>query len=53
MNIKKTNLALVEEAYNADTNGPEIVQSRGDGSRMRERGTFGKVDYSLLARHKK
>jgi hypothetical protein len=48
MNIKKTNLALVEEAYNADTNGPEIVQSRGDGSRMRERGTFGKVDYWFL-----
>jgi hypothetical protein len=48
MSIKKTNLALVEEAYNADTNGPKIGQSRGDGSRMCERGTFGKVDYWLL-----
>jgi hypothetical protein len=47
MSIKKTNLALVEEAYNADTNDRTIVQSREDGSRVRERGTFGKVDYWL------
>jgi len=48
MSIKKTNLALVEEAYHADTNDPTILQSREDGSRVRERGTSGKVDYWLL-----
>ena len=48
MSSKKTNVALVEEAYHAGTYGPAIVQSREDGSRMRERGSFGKVDYWLL-----
>ncbi|MBV8482860.1 MAG: hypothetical protein JO077_08355 [Verrucomicrobia bacterium] len=48
MSIKKTNLAVVEEAENADSNGPEIVQSREDDSQIRKRGTFGKVDYGLL-----
>jgi len=37
MSINKTNLALVEEGYNADTNDPTIVRSREDGSRVRER----------------
>jgi hypothetical protein len=48
VSIKKTNIALVEESYDADKNGPAIVRSGEDGSRVRNRGTFGKVDYWLL-----
>jgi hypothetical protein len=48
MSMTTTNLALVEDAYEADSNSPEIVQSREDGSPIRERDTFGKVDYGLL-----
>jgi hypothetical protein len=34
MSNEKTNLALVEEPYNADTNGPTIFQSREDRARI-------------------
>jgi len=37
MSINKTNLALVEEAYNAYENDPTIVRSREDRLRVRER----------------
>jgi hypothetical protein len=48
MSVNKTNLALIEEADNANSNGPEIVQSREDAPWIREGGTFGKGDHGLL-----